>query len=178
MSDTPDEDNPKHSPEKSITKPPPSVPDVVEQRLNEALKDLPPPKQEMVRESVHEMFMAIVQRGAAPTIDAETAKILADSSDKEHEYRFKFRTQVQKDTADQNLREHEFDKIKHTDKVKLFKPILITVLVTVVGCLGIGIYLAATGQELLGTGLITGTAFAVAGYLAGVGTSGFFTGDN
>jgi hypothetical protein len=156
--------------------PVPPVPDAVEQKLNEALEGLPEPNREMVRETVHEMFMAIVQRGAAPSIDAETAKILADSADKEHEYRFKFRSQQQKDTADESLRDHEFAKIKHRDRVRIFVPILITVLICIVGCLAVGIYLAATGQELLGTGLITGTSFAVAGYLSGVGTAGFFKG--
>ena len=171
------DDRPPTSPEdKSIDKVVPAVPlpDVIEQKLNEALKDLPQPKQELFRESVHELFMGIVQRGSIPTIDAETAKILADSADKEHEYRFKFRTQVQKDSAEESLREHEFERIKYESRVKLFVPILATVLITVVGCLVVGIYLASNGRELLGTGLITGTAFAVAGYLAGVGTSGFF----
>src|SRR3989442_5031516 len=97
-----------------------AVPDAVEQKLNEVLKELPQPKQELLRESVHELFMAIVQRGAGTTIDAETASILAASADKEHEYRFKFRTQVQKDAADESLREHEFEKIKHKDRVTLF----------------------------------------------------------
>ncbi|HEY6803410.1 MAG TPA: hypothetical protein VI306_07515 [Pyrinomonadaceae bacterium] len=152
----------------------PPVPDVVEQKLNEALEGLPEPNRERVRESVHEMFMAIVQRGTAPTIDADTAKILAASADKEHEYRFKFRTQQQKDSAEESAREHEFERIRHKDRLKIFVPILITVLIAVVGCLTVGIYLAATGQELLGTGLITGTSFAVAGYLSGVGTAGFF----
>ncbi|HEX8746731.1 MAG TPA: hypothetical protein VF717_05985 [Pyrinomonadaceae bacterium] len=146
----------------------------VEDKLEAVIRDLPEPKQEQLRTTLRETFMAFVERSAGPRIDAETARILASSADKDNENRFKYLSQKQKDAADASLREHELEKIKHQDRVKIFWPILITVLVATVGCLAVGIYLAATGREMLGTGLITGTAFAVAGYLAGVGTSDFF----
>ncbi|SRR6266508_2862543 len=153
----------------------PTVPEVVE-KMAEVVSDLPEPKQREVKTTMQE-FMAFVERGVGPRIDAETARILTASADKDNEFRFKYLTQKQKDTADKNEREHELERIKHRDRVKIFWPILITVLITVIGCLAVGIYLAANGRELLGTGLITGTSFAVAGYLSGVGTSGFFKSD-
>jgi hypothetical protein len=152
------------------------VPDVVEQKLEEVVRDLPESKQREVKTTIHE-FMALVERGVGPRIDAETAKILTASADKDNEFRFKYLSQKQKDTAEQIAREHELETTKHRDRVRIFWPILITVLPTTVGCLVVGIYLAATGHDILGTGLITGTAFAVAGYLAGCGTANFFKTD-
>lgn len=149
------------------------VPEVVEQRLEEVVRDLPEQKQREVKTTIHE-FMALVERGVGPRIDPETAKILTASADKDNEFRFKYLTQKQKDTANQAERDHTLETTRHNDRVKMFWPILITVLITTVGCLAVGIYLAATGHDILGTGLITGTAFAVAGYLAGCGTSNFF----
>lgn len=147
---------------------------VDERALEKLIDSVPPAKREEFQHTFQQILMAFVERSSGPNINPETAKILAASADKESDHRFEFLVQKQKDEADESKRGYEFEVMRHKDRVKIFWPILITVLVVTVGCLAVGIYLAATGHNQLGTGIITGTSFAVAGYLAGVGTSGFF----
>jgi len=98
----------------------------------------------------------------------------AYSNDKDNENKFKYLTQKQQHAAEESKREHDLEVTKHKDRVKFFWPILIITLIVVVGCLFVGIYLSAMGRDVLGASILTGTAFAIAGYLAGIGTADFF----
>ncbi len=103
-------------------------------------------------------------------------KIAAATVDKDNDNKFKYLTQKQSDEAAKSLRDDIFRETRHKAQIKLFWPVLITVLLAIVGCIAIGIYLAVNGYETLGIGLITGAAFSVLGYLAGAGTADIFKG--
>lgn len=150
-----------------------SVPESqVEAKLEEIIEAVPAPRRDEFRHSVRE-FMGFVE-SAGPKIDPEVARILAASNDKDNENKFKYLTQKQQHTAEASKREHDLEVTRHEDRVKFFWPILITTLIVIVGCLFVGIYLSATGRDVLGASILTGTAFAIAGYLAGIGTADFF----
>lgn len=144
----------------------------IEDKLEQIIEAVPAPQREQFRNNVQE-FMGFVER-SGPRVDPEVARILAASNDKDNDNKFKYLTQKQQLAAEESKRGHELEVIRHKDRVKFFWPILITTLILVAGCLVVGIYLAATGRDVLGSSLITGTAFAVAGYLAGIGTADFF----
>jgi len=152
-----------------------SVPQV-EEKLETALKDLPPPKQQMIRETIQEVFMAVVGGIAGPKIDAETAKIVAASVDKDNEFRFQYLSQKQKDEAEQNKRAHDLEMLRHQDRVRVLRPVLYTMLFVVVGALSVGVYLAATGHEVLGSNILTAVITGLLAFLGGLGTMSFFKG--
>jgi hypothetical protein len=160
---------PKEKQGSDSTLPVPAVPQM-EQRLEAALKDLPETKQEQLRTTFHEFFMAIVQRGAAPTLDAETARIITESVDKEHEYRYKFRTEQLKETAEESKRDDTFRTLQHNDRFKIIRPAAIAALIVIPVCLFIGIYLAATGHEALGSSILTGVTTSFLAFIAGLST--------
>jgi hypothetical protein len=163
------EDSPSKEGESSALSVPESA---VEAKLQEIIEAVPAPQREEVRHTFQE-FMGYVER-SGPRVDPEVARILAASNDKDNENKFKYLAQKQQLAAEENEREHKLEVMRHQDRVRFFWPILISTLVVVIGCLSIGIYLAATGHDILGASLITGTAFAIAGYLAGIGTADFF----
>jgi len=151
---------------------------VPQERLDAVISDLPQPKQQEIRHTVQEVFMALVERSSGPRIDPEVAKIIVASTDKDNEFKFQYLCQKQKDEADENRRMHEMATIQHKDRKQMLWPILITVLVVVLGSIASGIYLAATGHEVLGASLLTGILSAVFAYLAGLGTANFFKNDD
>lgn len=155
-------------PEKNESALPVPVPQM-EQKLEAALKDLPETKQEQLRETFHEFFMAIIQRGAAPNLDAETARIITESVDKEHEFRYKFRTQQLQESAEESKRDDAFRTLKYTNKIKIVRPVCFVVVAVYTLCLFIGIYLATVGRETLGGSIITGVIASVLSLIAGLG---------
>lgn len=143
-----------------------------EEKLEAIIDKLPP---EQVQHTLREFIFGIIERsGSTPKVDPEVFKIAAATVEKDNENKFKYLTQKQADEAAKSIRDDEFRGVQHRDHVKLFWPILIFVLVVVLGCIASGIYLAVNGHDNLGTGLITGASFMVAGYLAGAGTSDVF----
>jgi hypothetical protein len=145
-----------------------------EEQLEAIIDKLPP---DQVQHTLREVIFGIIERGSAgPKIDPEVMRIAAATVEKDNENKFKYLTQKQSDEAAKSIRDDEFRTVRHGDQIKLFWPILITVLVAIVGCIVAGIYLAVNGHEPLGIGLITGAAFSVLGYLAGAGTSDIFKG--
>lgn len=143
---------------------------VMEEKLEAALQDLPETKQVQLRHTFHEFFMAIVQRGATPSLDAETARIITESVDKEHEYRFKFRTQQQQDAEAESKRDDAFRTLQHSDRFKIIRPCAIAAVIVIPVALFIGIYLAATGHETLGSSILTGVTTSFLAFIGGLST--------
>jgi hypothetical protein len=144
----------------------------VEKQLEDVIRDLPEPKRVEVRNTFLQVFMAFAQRGGTvgPTIDPETAKILTDSADKEHEYRYKFLTQKQKDEAEESKRDDTFRTLKFSSRYKIVRPCSLAGLVVIPVCLFLGIYLAATGHETLGSSILTGVTTSFLSFIAGLST--------
>ena len=153
--------------------PPPG--DELERQLEPVIKDLPPEKQQAIRHTFEQQFMAaFVERSTGPRIDAETARIIASTIEKDNENKFQYLTQKEKDAAEASRQEQSYRELLHKDRVKLLWPIVLTVLLVVVGCVAVGIYLAANGHEILGASILTGIFAAIFGYLGGLGTAHFF----
>lgn len=145
-----------------------------EEALEAIIDKLPP---EEVQHTLRELFVGIIERGGSgPRIDPEVMRIAAATVEKDNENKFKYLTQKQSDEAAKSIRDDQFRDKRHESQIKLFWPVLITVLIVTVGCIVAGIYLAVNGHEPLGIGLITGAAFSVLGYLAGAGTADIFKG--
>lgn len=144
----------------------------VEKQLEAVIRDLPEPKRDEVRNTFLQVFMAFVQRGGAagPTIDAETAKILTDSADKEHEYRYKYLSQKQLDEAESSKRDDTFRTLKFHSRYKIVRPCALAALIVIPLCLFLGIYLAATGHETLGSSILTGVTTSFLSFIAGLST--------
>jgi hypothetical protein len=146
-----------------------------EPKLETAIKDLPEPKQNEIRQSIQETFMGFIERSSAgPKMDPETAKILVASADRDNDHKFQFLSQKQGDSARQNEREHNLEVQRHIDRMKLARPILYVSLALIAGCTVSGIYLSATGHDALGASILSGIFGAVFGYLGGLGTANFF----
>jgi hypothetical protein len=171
MADDP-QDKPTEDPQSSESLSAPAKKD--EEKLEAIIDKLPP---EQAQHTLREFIFGIIERsGSTPKIDPEVFKIAAATVEKDNDNKFKYLTQKQSDEAAKSVRDDAFRDVQHRDHVKLLWPILIVVLIVVVGCIASGIWLAVHGYQSLGTGLITGAAFAVAGYLAGAGTSDIFKG--
>ncbi|HYG10005.1 MAG TPA: hypothetical protein VD835_08675 [Pyrinomonadaceae bacterium] len=150
-----------------------SVPESqVEAKLEEIIEAVPAPRRDEFRHSVRE-FMGFVE-SSGPKIDPEVARILAASNDKDNENKFKYLTQKQELEAEESKREHQFKIARHSSLVKMLWPVLIAVIVLVLGCIGAGIYLAATGHETLGFSILSATITALFAYLGGLGTPYLF----
>jgi hypothetical protein len=149
-----------------------------EQKLDAVLAKVPEPQRELIKHTIHEVFRdsftAIIQGASGPRIESETAKIITESLDKDNANKFQYLTQKQKDEADDSKRRHEFAILRHTDRKKMIWPCLMTVLIVAVGCIVAGIWLAATGHEMLGSNLLTGIITALLAFLGGLGTARFF----
>lgn len=146
----------------------------VEQKLEAFVKDLPESKQEEFKHTIHEFFAMFMERSSGPRIDPETAKILAASADKDNDLRFQYLSQKQKDVADQKEREHKLEERRLTSLVKFMWPILIAVIIVAVGGIGTGIYLAATGHEMLGSNILTAILTALFAFIGGMGAPRIF----
>ena len=117
--------------------------------------------------------MAVVRGGMTPQIDPETAKILANTLEKDNDNKFKYLTQKQADFASEQARQHDFAVVCHRDSVGLLKPILGASILLVIGTVTAGIYFISNGQEAVGSSLLTGIFGLLFGYLGGLGTSKF-----
>jgi hypothetical protein len=144
----------------------------VEAKLEEIIEAVPAPKREGVRHSLQEFF-GYIER-SSPRIDPEVAKILAESNDRDNDNKFKYLTRKQELEAEESKREHELAVKRHDSTIKLLWPILIAVIILVLGCVGAGIYLAATGHETLGFSILSAIVTAVFAYLGGLGTPYLF----
>jgi hypothetical protein len=148
--------------------PPPELPE----ELQRILPDLSPSKRTEVLQYIFS-FMTRVDKSAGPPIDPETVHILTASIDKDNEYKFKYLSQKQADSAVQEGRDHEFATERHRDGIKLLKPIIYAAIFVVLGSILAGIYFIGNGREAVGSSLLTGTFGALAGFLGGLGTSKF-----
>jgi hypothetical protein len=150
---------------------------VPENKLEPVIKDLPPPKQQEIKEIVREIqrnsTLAYIEHGA-PRIDPETARILTESVNRDNDHKFDYLTQKQRNEADAELRRDTLEAQRHTDRVKLLWPILGTSLVICLSAFGFGLYFCATGHETIGSSILTGLFSGVFGYLGGLGTAQFF----
>lgn len=146
----------------------------VEQQLQAAIKNLPPQEQEKVRHVFTETMMGFFQSGGGTKLDPETAKILAATVEKDNEYKFQYLSLKEKNEAEARKREDDHEATQWRDKVALSKPILYISLIVIPVCLFIGIWLAATGREMLGSNLITAVLTGLFAFLAGLGTSNLF----
>ena len=146
----------------------------VEAKLQPIIEDLPQEKQQQIRHTLEDTFMGFVANLGGPKIDPETARILAESQDKEGERRFQYLQTKQQNLAKEKERAHELAQERHRHTYRLMWPIVIVALLIVVGCVASGILLAATGHEILGASILTGIFAALLGYLGGLGTAKFF----
>jgi hypothetical protein len=156
----------------------------VDSKLAEIMEELPAEKRELVRHTIQEMFVGIMERSSSPQITPEVAKIITESQDKDNEHKFQFLTQKQRDEAeaekradDLRTKQHDFNCTKHSNRFSLMKPIIWAVLALVVGLTIAGVWLLVIGKEAIGSALLSGLWGAVFGYLAGFGTSNFFKDD-
>ncbi len=65
--------------------------------------------------------MAVVRSGMTPQIDPETAKILAETIQRDNDNKFKYLSQKQADAAASENREHALATARHRD---LMRPIV------------------------------------------------------
>lgn len=155
----------KNSPSTAI-----SIPQV-DQRLDAVLAEVPEPQREAIREVIRDSFTAVIQGAPGPRIDAETAKILTESIDKDNDNKFRYLTQKQKDEAEEGKRRHDFDVMRHADRRRMIWPILVVALFLIVGCIVTGVYFCYVGKDVLGATLVTGALTGAFGFLAGAGTT-------
>lgn len=80
----------------------------IEQKIEEALKDLPEGQRERIRHTIRETALTFFQGAVSPRIDAETARVITESLDKDNEHKFQYLTQKQRDEAEATKRQHEF----------------------------------------------------------------------
>lgn len=150
----------------------PSASEVVEAELQPVIKDLPPGKQQeivrTVERSFEQQFMAVVRGGGGPQLDAETAKILAASIDRDNDNKFKYLTQQQANSATRDEHTHQVSMARHHD---LVRPIVWAVIMIAVGSVAAGLAFIAYGHETVGGSLLTGVFSALLGYLGGLGTA-------
>jgi len=149
--------------------------EAVEQKLAPVLEGIPEPKRTEIRHQIEQTFMAAVVRAgtAAPQLDPETAKILADTVQRDNDNKFKFLSQKQADTAKRESMAHQLATARHRD---LMKPIVWAVIgITFVSVVA-GLWFIAAGHESVGSSLLTGIFGALLGYLGGLGTSGHLKG--
>jgi hypothetical protein len=142
--------------------------------IEEILKDIPEPQRERIRHTFREISLTAFQGAVSPRIDAETARIITESLDKDNEHKFQYLTQKQRDEAEVIKRQHDFEVLRHNDNRQMLWPTLICVLILVMGCITAGIYLTANGHEVLGSNLLTSIISGLLAYLAGLGTANFF----
>ena len=145
-------------------------------KVEKVIEDLPlpQPKKAEIRHTFQEMFMTFVERSGGPRIDPETAKILAETVDKDNEHKFQFLMQKQKDEAAQTEREHKLEVNRHEDRVKFLWLILIPSLLLIILGLFAGVYLCANNHEVLGASILTAIITGIFAFLAGLGTVNFF----
>ena len=147
-----------------------SVPQTLEQSLTPVLEGLPEPKKKEIVQVVHQQFTAVVRAGmSGPQIDPETAKILADTIQRDNDNKFRYLSQKQSDTAARETRGHELAKARHRD---LMRPIVWAVVAITVISIMAGLWFINSGHETIGSSLLTGIFGALLGYLGGLGTSG------
>jgi uncharacterized membrane protein len=149
----------------------------VESKIEEIIDAIPEEKREQARHifrEFRETFVGLIDRSPSSKLSPEIATILANSADKDNEFRFKYLTQKQTNEADQIEREHTFRCKKHEDRVSIVKPIVWALLLLVIGCTIAGIWLCVKGYETIGAAILSGAWCAVFGYMAGFGTSNFF----
>lgn len=138
-----------------------AVPTAVPEKLEKIIEGVPEPQQHVFREMVREFMGVFHSKTSSPfDIDPQIVKILAESQTKDNDNKFEFAKQRQQDT-------HEMKKIEHLDRQRLIRPAVYVVLGVFPVLLFVGIYLAATGQAALGTGLITGVVTSFLAYVAG-----------
>jgi hypothetical protein len=169
--ENPSEDSSAQGGESSALSAPESK--VVEAKLEALIEAVPAPQREEARHTFQE-FMGYVERSSTQKIDPEVARIIAASNDKDNENKFKYLTQKQELEAEESKREHAFKVTRHVSLVNMLWPVLIAVIVLVLGCIGAGIYLAATGHETLGFSILSATITALFAYLGGLGTPYLF----
>lgn len=146
----------------------------VEKDIDQLISKLPDEKKTTI---LHEMFMGFVERTGTPAINAEVAKILSESQDKENQNRLQYLLTREENNEAAKKRDHEFRLTKHQDNFAVLKPIIAVVLVIVAGCTVAGIWLCIINRESIGASILSGIWGAVFGYLAGFGTSNFFKND-
>ena len=167
-------DAPKNgAPPNGIVSPP-----QVEESLKPVIQDLPQPKQQeivrTVEKTVEQTLIAAVRGTAGPQIDAETAKIITASLDKDNENRFKFLTQKQADNAKAEERKAALEVTRHSDTVKLLWPCLYAAILLVLGSTGAGIWFIAIGRDAIGSSILSGVGGLFFGFLGGLGSRGLF----
>ena len=142
------------------------------EKIEEIIDAIPVLEQKEEARSILREFTKIIERPSQ--LDAETAKVITSSIDKDNERKFQFLTQKQKDDTELEKEELDFRREKHRNGFALIKPIVFFVLGLVAICIGVGIWLCFIGKETLGASLITGSLTAVLSFAAGFGTSNVF----
>lgn len=148
--------------------------EIAEAELERIIDKLPP---EQVQHTIRELIFGIIERGASPKADPEALKIAAASVDKDNENKFHYLTQKETNKAEKEKREHELKVKRYDAQSKMLWPILISIIVLVLGCISSGIYLAATGRDVLGFSILSATISAVFAFFGGWGMAHFFKND-
>lgn len=143
----------------------------VEASLEPIIRDIPEPKKSEIVRVFEQNTMAVFRSVGGPPIDPETAKILAETTQRDNDNKFKYLSQKQADTAAREERQHHLATAQHKD---LVKPIVWAVVLTTVASVAAGIAFIAFGKEAVGSSILTGIFGALLGYLGGLGTAGHF----
>jgi hypothetical protein len=117
----------------------------------EAILDKLPPEQ--AQHTLRELFFGIIERGGTSPakIDPEAFKIAAATVEKDNDNKFRYLRQKQSDAAEESKREHDFAVVQHKDRFGILRPVVFIIVFVFAICLFVGIYLAATGHETLGS---------------------------
>jgi len=119
-------------------------------------------------------LLAYIERGAGPRIDPETFKIAAATVEKDNDNKLAYLMRKLEVEDTQHKRDHELEVEQSRSTRKMCWPILLAVIFLVVGCITVGIYLAATGKDTLGFSILSATVAALFAYLGGLGTPRFW----
>ncbi len=154
----------------------PQIPPQIKENLDKALDQIASgPQREGITKVIREFMMTVVaSTSGQPKIDPATVRILSDSIDRDNDNKFQYLMQKQRDSAAVDQREHELDIVKHSDRMKLARPITYAAVLTVIGTIVAGIWLAAIGHETLGASILSSVISAALAYLGGLGTAHFF----
>ncbi len=147
-----------------------------EEELEEEFRDiidaLPTPEKKKDAQMIFQrLAVSLVKQSNEREINPEVMKIIADSNNKDNEYRYKFSVKQQENEAEARLRKDKLEDKKHDNFFSIIKPTIFVVLAIVVSMLAVSVAFILNGQEGIGVNLLIGLFSAIFGFLAGFGVS-------
>jgi len=140
---------------------------------------------EQVPNLIRDTLIAVIRERDTPRpiIDPDTFKLAAQTTQQEQDNKLAFLIKKLGFEDEQRRREHDLEVERHKLNVEQSRsvrtmcwPILFAVIFLVLGCIAVGIYLAARDKdtETLGFSILSATVAALFAYLGGLGTPRFW----